>query len=70
MINSATVEIMRLRLGLEADDSSKDDELEDYTPREQFIEMCAWELGSSLWAETIFGWLDDCGLQITEKGTE
>ena len=52
------MEILRQRLGLDEDDTSRDDEINIYTPSEAFEEVCNWE-GLLGYADTIKEWIED-----------
>ena len=54
----------RERLGLEPDDTSRDSEINIYSPREAFDECCNWE-GLICWGDTLLGWVEDCfGIEL------
>ena len=57
---------MRQRLGLEEDDTRRDDEIEKMSPRDRFRLLCGWHLGHPNWAHTILDWAKDAGLKISE----
>lgn len=53
------MQTLRKRLGLVSrDDTSRDNEINKYTPNEAFEEMCNWE-GILGYANTIKGWIKD-----------
>lgn len=49
----------RERLGLEPDDTSRDEEINHYSAREAFEECCNWE-GLIGWSETLIDWIECC----------
>jgi hypothetical protein len=49
---------LRQREGLEEDDTSKDNELNQLSPSTAFSEVCDWE-GLQGYASTIKGWIED-----------
>ena len=55
---------LRNRIGLEPDDESKDDIINNYTSRKAFEESIAWWLGDWEWADTIMMLAKDCGIKI------
>lgn len=52
------MEILRQRLGLDEDDTSRDEEINIYTPSEAFEEVLTWE-GFLGYAYTIKSWIKD-----------
>lgn len=64
------MEILRQRLGLEEDDTSRDSEINTYTPSEAFEEVCNWE-GFLGYASTIKSWIEDIyGIDLDSIETE
>lgn len=57
---------LRQREGLEADDRSRDDELNTMPPMSKLRALAAWELGSPDWADQFVTWAKQCGIQITD----
>lgn len=55
------IQKLRMRLGLEHDDTSQDEEIKNYSSLKVVREMAAWELGDPRWADTFLGWLEDAG---------
>lgn len=54
----------RESLGLEPDDTSRDNEINSYSPGEAFEECCNWE-GLIGWGYTLRGWIEDCyGIEL------
>lgn len=51
------MERCRKRLDLQPDDTSRDDEINMYSPREAFTECCNWE-GIIGWADTFMDWIE------------
>ena len=49
---------LRQRLGLEEDDTSRDTEINMYSPNEAFEEILIWE-GFIGWSEIIKSWIED-----------
>lgn len=58
--------ILRQRARLDKDDDSQDARFEAYEPRKALREVCAWKLGSAVWATQFEEWAEDCGLTLTE----
>lgn len=44
------MEALRQRKGLNKDDTTMDETLDELPPSEKFREWCAWELGCASWA--------------------
>jgi hypothetical protein len=57
---------MRQRLGLEPEDTSRDDYIDKMTPHERLRLICGWELGYGEWADSFIGWAKDAGFKISE----
>jgi hypothetical protein len=57
---------LRGRRGLEADDTSQDEEIFAMKPAQIVLELCAWELGDETWARRIAGWMKLTGATIDE----
>lgn len=64
------IEKLRMRNGLEKEDTSIDQKLINSTASEKFKSLCGWELGYSSWSKTILNWLDISGYDISEKERE
>lgn len=63
MENKYSENIMRRcreRLGLEPDDTSKDELINQYSPKEAFRECCIWEGLMGSWSDTLIYWIEDC----------
>lgn len=56
-------EIVRQRWGLDAEDTSRDADIDNATPLKLFRAVCGWKLGHPDWADQMIGWAKDCGLQ-------
>lgn len=67
--NRFSIDIMRIlrqRLGLEEDDTSRDEEINTYSMDSAFREVLAWE-GFFGYFGTIKGWIEDIyGVNLTE----
>lgn len=60
------MKMLRQRLGLDEDDTSRDTELNTYSPSEAFEEVCNWE-GLINYASTIKHWIEGIyGFDIDE----
>jgi hypothetical protein len=55
------MEMLRGRLDLESDDTSKDEEIRKLSPRMIVRECVAWELGDPSWATRIAGFMLNAG---------
>ena len=60
---------MRRRLGLDADDASKDAAIISMTPTQRLGLIAGWKLGYSGWEHTILSWVKDVGFKISEPHT-
>ena len=67
MFNELAMRILRQRLGLEEDDTSKDELIKTYSQREALAELCGWEFGDSRWSQVFEKWCGWVGLEIVEK---
>ena len=64
------MEILRKRLGLDEDDTSRDDFINIYSPSEAFEEVCTWE-GFINYASEIKYWIECIyGIDIDALTTE
>lgn len=61
------IEEMRGRLGLEADDASRDEDIAAMTPQGRLELICGWKLGYPGWSHTFLSWAKDAGFKITPK---
>lgn len=59
------IEDMRRRLGLEAQDTTKDALIESMTPTQRLGLLAGWHLGYSGWDHTILNWVEDAGFKLT-----
>lgn len=57
---------MRGRLGLKADDASRDDQIEAMTPMQRLELIAGWEMGYPGWGHTIINWARDAGFEVSE----
>ena len=55
---------LRQREGLEYNDPSKDAVLNNYSSKDAFSEVLAWEGFIGNWSDQIIGWLRDCGFTV------
>jgi hypothetical protein len=53
--------ILRLRRGIDEDDTSEDEQIRKMAPHEIVRERTAWELGTPGWADTIAFWMEEYG---------
>lgn len=60
------MKILRQRMGLHKDDTSKDEEISARDWESNFSELCLWGLGSD-WSTTILDWLYTLGLEVKVK---
>lgn len=60
------MDVLRMRRGLEPDDTSQDDIIQKMTAREAFEECCGWHIGPGNWAGSILNWLKASGYTVTE----
>jgi hypothetical protein len=58
------VEEMRQRLGLEADDTSRDRQIEEMEPMERVRLLAGWTLGDPDWADTFKDFFESQGLYL------
>lgn len=58
---------IRQRFDLDEHDTSMDESIERMTPHERLEHVCAWEQGSTSWADTFVMWATDCGYIVKEK---
>jgi hypothetical protein len=58
---------LRQRWGVEPTDDSKDNRINDLTPRKALRDVCGWHLGDPTWADTFLKWADACGFEVIEK---
>lgn len=61
------IEDMRQRLGLAADDASKDARIESMTPTQRLALLTGWHLGYNGWEHTILNWVRDAGFSVSES---
>lgn len=57
---------MRQRIGLKADDASRDQEIEAMTPTRRLALICGWHMGYPGWEHTFLNWARDAGFKISE----
>jgi len=58
--------MLRGRLGLEANDTSRDEDILEMTPDQIVRECAAWKLGDEYWAVIIAGWMKAAGCKIED----
>jgi len=61
------IEIMRQRLGLDEDDTSKDELIQKMRPFERVKLIIGWKLGDESWGDLFKYWCESQGLEIVEK---
>lgn len=59
------IEDMRRRLGLKAEDASRDADIEKMSPTERLGLVAGWQLGYRGWEHTILNWVEDAGFKLT-----
>lgn len=64
MAERAYIGDMRQRLGLDEDDSSRDEKIEEMTAEQRLGLIAGWNLGYSDWAGTILRWVRDAGFEV------
>lgn len=57
---------MRQRLGLKAEDASRDAGIAKMTPEERLALICGWTLGDPGWGHTFMSWAKDVGFKISQ----
>ena len=62
----AYIKDMRRRLGLNADDTSRDADLEAMSPNDRLRLLCGYHLGDPGWVDTFLAWARDAGFKIEE----
>ena len=63
------MEMLRGRLGLNEDDTSRDAEILKMEPYEVVRECSAWKLGDPYWATMIAGWMKQSGCKVDDLCT-
>jgi len=61
------LEEIRQRLGLEENDNSRDESIEQMEPIERVRLLAGWFLGDGNWADTFVEWLESQGLYLTKE---
>lgn len=61
------IEDMRGRLGLEADDTSRDAFIEGLEPIQRLRLIAGWNLGYDGWEHTIMNWVRDAGFKVKDN---
>lgn len=60
------MKLLRQRINLEPDDTSRDEELNTYSAREAFTECCEWE-GLIGYSYNLLSWVEYCyGIKLSE----
>lgn len=59
------MEAMRQRLGLEENDTSRDNEILNMSPMERVRLIAGWYHGSESWADTYVGYFESQGVYLT-----
>jgi hypothetical protein len=57
---------LRQRHELDADDTSRDAELNALLPLQKLRHIAAWEIGSPDWADHFITWAKQCGITIVD----
>ena len=57
---------IRLRRGLDDNDTSQDKEIDALPPIEKMRALAGWELGDEEWADAFIEWANDCGFVVKE----
>jgi hypothetical protein len=60
---------MRQRLGLKADDTKLDEEIEKMSPEARLALLCGWHFGDPGWASTFIEWAKDAGFKVSPSGS-
>ena len=55
---------LRGRAGLDENNKSRDERLQQQDPETALRNVVGWELGDASWATIILGWAKDCGYRI------
>lgn len=61
------MEKIRGRIGLNTDDTSRDAEIKEWTPKQRLRKVVGWELGNEYWADKIMEWAKACGYKIRKE---
>jgi len=64
------LEEMRMRLGLDELDTSRDSEIENMRPMERVRLIAGWVLGDGAWADSFAEYFESQGLFLTDKNPE
>lgn len=67
MKSSYVMEMLRLRRGMEGDDESHDEQLQDFPPMKALEECCAWKFGYSDWASWLVDVAEGCGFTVVAQ---
>jgi hypothetical protein len=67
MISETVKRAVRQRLGLDADDTSRDAEIESTAPMKLLRDVCGWHIGDPAWADSFIEWAKGCGFDVTQK---
>jgi len=66
MLTERMMEACRGVLGLETDDTSRDDEIKTWRPK-RIVEACSqWELGDPSWARVFALWMTRAGVLVED----
>lgn len=66
MLTERMMEACRGVLGLETDDTSLDERIKAWSPK-QIVEVCSeWEFGDPSWARTFAVWMTRAGVTIED----
>ncbi len=60
------VRIIRRRIDLDANDSSREEFIHAMPPRTKLRQLVAWELGDEAWADWFLSRAKDCGYSVTD----